>query len=86
MHLDTKRDVKVLGDVRLGPELDPVVLYESDALESPPAEKGVVTNERRDISTADSELNLCVDQIREPGNAVFEELVSNLHNTGCVLE
>lgn len=59
LHLDSKRDVKVLGDVGFRPELDSVVLLKSDALESFPTEKGIVADERRNVSATDSEPWLC---------------------------
>ena len=51
-----------------------------------PAVESVVADERSIVTTSNSELNGCVDEVGEVGDAVFEDVVDDLQDTRGVLK
>ena len=81
--LETERHVEILGYVGLGPEfLVSVLVLIGDLLNSRPAENGVVSDERGNITVGDSVSNGRIDEVGEESNTVLEVGVDNLHDTG----
>lgn len=86
--LQTKSHVKVLRDGLLRPELLVVVVLAviADGLDSGPPHDSVVTDEGRNITVSDSELDGSIDQVSEEGDSTLEERIGDVHDTGSVLD
>lgn len=87
-NLQTKRNIKVLGHVALGPEANVAIFLWRIAyrLDSLPAQKGVVTDERSNLTATDGEADRSVDEVGEESDSVLEVIPRDLHDTGGMLD
>ena len=72
--------------MRFGPKLCAAVFLEGDALDCAPAKKGVVTDERGDITRADGVANGRVNEVGEVSDAALEHIVGHSHDPRRVLD
>jgi hypothetical protein len=86
--LEAESHVEIFRDSLLGPVLFAVVISAvvGNVLNRRPSQDSVVTDERSNISTGDSILDLSVDEVGEESDTLFEEAVGDVHDTRGVLE
>lgn len=86
-NLQAKRDIEVLRHVALGPETNVAIFFGriTNRLNSFPAQEGIVTDERRDLTTTGGEPDRGVYEIGKVSNAVLKVVPGDLHNTSGVL-
>lgn len=85
-ELKSQRESEIFGNMRFGPDLLHAVLLEHDLLQRGPAQKGVMAYKwcRRSIGATKGDCQL--DASGEVGDAVFEEMVRDLHDARGVLD
>lgn len=89
--LKPQTHVKVLGDRLLGPEFVVhaavfVLAVVRNLLDCRPPENSVVSDKRRDIATSHGKPDHGVDHIGEEGDALLEEVVGHVHDSGRELQ
>jgi hypothetical protein len=76
---------EIFGDVCFGPDFLDAILFEHDILQRGPSQKGIVADERCTGSVGAVERDRQLNAPDEMCDAVFEEVMGDLHDAGGML-